>query len=159
MISDLAVRKPEMCKVTIRAEGGGFLIIVLLGRSHPGASDYWDGNWVRASVEVQAGGFHGSASGDLRTDELAEFHEQLTRLQSSLRGTAVFATMEEWLSIRVAGDGRGHMVFRCLIRDKPGIGNTLECTLVSDQTFTRDTVAELTCAVQAFPIIGNRERG
>jgi hypothetical protein len=31
-----------MCEVTIRCEGGGFLTIALVGRSHPGASDYWD---------------------------------------------------------------------------------------------------------------------
>ena len=33
-----------MCKVSIRCENGGLLILSLLGRSHPAASDYWDGN-------------------------------------------------------------------------------------------------------------------
>jgi hypothetical protein len=143
-----------MCEVAIRCEGGGFLTITLVGRSHPGASDYWDGNWVMASVGVQAGGFRGSVGGHLRAEELADFHEQLARLQESLRGTAEFATMEGWLSIRVEGDGRGHMECRCVIRDEPGIGNTLDCTLSTDQTFTRSTVAELAAAVQAFPVVG-----
>ncbi len=143
-----------MCEVAIRCDGGDFLAITLLGRSHPGASDYWDGNWVRAAVEMVAGGFRGSVGGDLRAEELAAFHGQLLQLQQSLRGTAEFETMERWLSIRVTGDGMGHMEFRCVIRDQPGIGNTLDCSLATDQTFTRSTVAELGAAVQAFPVIG-----
>jgi hypothetical protein len=144
----------EMCEVSIRCEGGGFLTIALLGRSYPEASDYWDGNWVRAAVELAAGGFRGSVRGDLRTEELAQFSDQFARLQDSLRGTAEFATMERWLAIRARGDGKGHITFRCVIRDQPGIGNTLECTLATDQTFTRTTVAELTAAVRKFPVIG-----
>lgn len=142
-----------MCEIAIRCDGGGFLTIALLGRSHPQATDYWDGNWVRAEVEVMAGGFHGSVPGDLRAEEVAQFHGQLARLQESLQGTAEFETMEGWLSIRVMGDGKGHMKFRCVIRDQPGIGNTLDCTLSTDQTFTRSTVSELAAAVQAFPVI------
>jgi hypothetical protein len=143
-----------MCEVAIRCERGDFLSITLLGRSYPGAADRWDGNWVRAAVEVQAGGFRGSVGGDLRADELLQFHGQFALLQESLRGAAEFETMEGWLSIRVTGDDQGHMEFRCVIRDQPGIGNTLECTLVTDQTFTRATAAGLAAAVQAFPIIG-----
>jgi hypothetical protein len=143
-----------MYEVVIRSEGGDFLTITLPGRSHPGATDYWDGNWVSAAVEVETGGFRGSVGGDLRAEELAQFHDQLVRLQQLLRGTAEFKTMEGWLSIRVTGDGKGHLEFRCTIRDQPGIGNTLICTLASDQTFTRSTVRELGAAVQAFPVIG-----
>jgi len=144
-----------MCNVAIHSEGGGLLTISLLGRSHLGASDYWDGNWVRAAVEVRAGGFRGTIGGDLRAEELAQFYDQFARLQESLRGFAEFETMEDWLSIRVEGDGQGHMRCRCIIRDQSGIGNTLDCTLATDQTFTRDTVAELAAAVEAFPVVGS----
>ena len=142
-----------MCEVVIRCEGGDFLNITLFARSHPGAIDYWDANWVRTAVKVKAGGFRGSVDGDLRADELAHFLEQFARLQTSLQGIAVFETMEEWLSIRVTGDGKGHMQFRCVIRDQPGIGNTLECALDSDQTFTQSTITELAAAVEAFPVV------
>jgi hypothetical protein len=142
-----------MSEVTIRCLGD-FLTIILFDRSHPSASDYWDGNWITATVQVQAGSFHGSIGGQLRAEELATFHDQLARLQKSLRGVAEFATMERWLSIRVEGDGRGHMNCRCVIRDDPGMGNTLNCVLGTDQTFMRTTVAELAAAVQAFPVVG-----
>ena len=143
-----------MCDVAIRCEGGEFLTIALNGRSHPGSTDYWDGNWIRASVEVLAGEVRGTIGGDLRPNELPAFYGHLAGLQESLRGTAEFLTMEGWLSFRVDGNGRWHMVCRCVIRDEPGIGNTLNCTLSTDQTFTRSTVAELAAAVQAFPVIG-----
>src|SRR5690349_4321895 len=118
-----------MVEVVIRCSGGDFLTIKLFGRSHPEATDYWDGNWVRAAVEVAAGGFRGSVGGDVRAEELASFHDQFIQLQKSLRGTAEFKTMEEWLSIRVPGDGKGHMELRCNIRDQSNSGNKLDCTL------------------------------
>ena len=70
-----------MCEVAVRCDGSDFLTITLLGRSHAGSTDYWDGNWLRAAVEVVAGGFRGSVSGDLRAEELAQFHDQLVSLQ------------------------------------------------------------------------------
>src|SRR4051794_37334604 len=116
-----------MCEIAIRCEGGDFLTITLFGRSYPGDTDHWNANWIRATVEVAAGGFHGSASGDLRAEELVEFYSQFATLQEALQGTADFATIEEWLSIHVVGNGRGHLDFRCTVRDQPGIGNTLNC--------------------------------
>ena len=152
MIAGKSENQP-MCEATIRCEFDEYLTITVHGRSHPGCTDYWDGNWVRAFVEVSVGGFRGSVSGDLRTEELKVFHEQLTRLQESLQGTAELETMESWLSIHASGDGCGHMAFRCVIRDQPGIGNTLVCLLSTDQTFTRSTVAELTTMVKTYPVI------
>jgi hypothetical protein len=142
-----------MWEVSIRCEGGNHLTLTLWGRSHA-ATDYWDGNWVRASVEVEVGGFRGSVGGDVRTDELVRFHDQLAELQQALTGTAEFTTMEGWLSIRAEGNGRGHLTFRCAVHDEPGGENVLYCTLATDQTFTRSTVAELAAAIAALPVIG-----
>jgi hypothetical protein len=143
-----------MCEVVIRGEGEEFLGMTLLGRSALGAGDYWDGNWVKALVDVHVGGFRGSVDGDLRAEELLRFHRQFELLQQSLRGHAWFETYERWLSIHVAGDGRGHMEVRSVIRDQPVMGNTLDCILVTDQSFTRATVAALAAAVRRFPVIG-----
>jgi hypothetical protein len=62
-----------MHDITIRCDGADFLKITLLGRSHLGADDYWDGNWIKSDTEVQVGGFRGSVVADLRSDELARF--------------------------------------------------------------------------------------
>lgn len=149
-----AAQRPPMHEVVIRSNSDDYLKISFLGRSHPETADYWDGNWIQATVELKAGGFRGSVSGDLRADELVCFVDQLASLQELLSGTAEFETMEHWLSIKVTGDGCGHMEFCCVIRDEPGIGNTLEFTLTTDQTLTETTVAGLAAAVQAFPVLG-----
>jgi hypothetical protein len=143
-----------MNEVTVRTNGDEFLTLCLWGHSHPDAEDYWDGNWLYAGIEVKAGGFSGSVGGQVRAEELVAFGEQLKQLQETLRGTAEFKTMEDWLSIRVEGDGRGHMNFRCVILDERGGRATLHCTLATDQTFTRSTLAELAAAVEAFPVRG-----
>jgi hypothetical protein len=62
--------------------------------------------------------------------------------------------MEGWLSIRAEANGRGHIRFKCIIRDEPGIGNTLDIESATDQTFTRSTRAQLAAVVKALPIIG-----
>lgn len=143
-----------MNTVTIRTDGDELLTLTLWGHSHPDAEDYWDGNWLYAGIEVKAGGFSGSVGGQIRAEELVDFRGQLVVLQESLRGTADFKTMEDWLSIRADGDGRGHITFRCVVLDERGGGATLRFTLATDQTFTRSTLAELTAAVEAFPVRG-----
>jgi len=141
-----------MYTVTIRTDGDEFLTLTLWGHSHPDAEDYWDGNWLFAGIEVKAGGFSGTVGGQIRAEELAAFRGQFAVLQESLRGTAEFKTMEDWLSIRAEGDGRGHINFRCEIFDELGGGATLRFTLATDQTFTRAMLAELVAAVAAFPV-------
>jgi hypothetical protein len=141
--------------VTVCGEGGDLLTLTILGRSHPGAADYWDGNWLAAAVQVRAGGFSGSVGGDLRADELAALFPQLRQVQESLKGTADFETMERWLSVRFSGDGRGHLVCRCVVRGQSDGGNVLEARIATDQTFLRRTVEELAAVVEAFPVIGS----
>jgi hypothetical protein len=144
-----------MYEIAIIADRGEFLQLSVVGRSHPDCDDYWDGNWLRATVHVRAGGFRGSIDGDIRADELAAFCGKLARLQESLEGVADFDTLEDWLSIRATGDGQGHIEIRCTVLDQPGIGNKLEFTLVSDQTFVKQAVNQLREATKAFPVIGH----
>jgi hypothetical protein len=142
-----------MCTIRIGGEQFEFLAITILGRSHPDARDYWDGNWVRASVEVAAGGFRGQVNSDLRAEELASFHRQVARLAGSLAGEARFETMEEWLSIAVTGDARGQVELSCEVRDQPGGRNRLAFRLALDQTYLQLMVAQLGQAVSRFPIV------
>lgn len=130
------------------------LRIEVLRRTHPAATDYWDGNWVSAHVVVRAGGFDGRADGDLRTEELLAFREQLARLHATLEGEAVFATMEEWLSVRLVGDGRGHVEAKAVLRDAPGIGNRLDFTLALDQGELPAVLSALERVCAAYPVIG-----
>jgi hypothetical protein len=140
-----------MCTIRIGGELAEFLAITILGRSHPDARDRWDGNWVRAAVEVAAGGFRGEVGGDLRAEELASFHRDIARLTESIAGDARFTTMEDWLSIVVIGDRHGHVELTCEVCDQAGVGNTLAFRLALDQTYLRPMVDQLGLAVSEFP--------
>jgi hypothetical protein len=143
-----------MCVIRIGGEQAEYLAINVLGRSHPACTDYWDGNWLCVEVEVVAGGFRGLVTGGVRTDELDRFHGQFARLQELLKGTAEFTTMEGWVTIRVIGNGRGHMRFQCAVRDEPGTGNTLTCEFGCDQTCVPPMLAQLRRALLEFPVVG-----
>lgn len=143
-----------MREILIGTDNADFLRILPVCRSHPQCLDYWDGNWVYSRVEFGVGGFCGSIEGDLRAEEFAEFHRQLSLLRQILKGEANFQTMERWLTIHVIGDGRGRLNFQCVILDQPGIGNTLHCGMNLDQTFLPPMLSQLAKAIQEFPVIG-----
>ena len=146
-----------MCVIRIGGERAEFLAITILGRNRPDCEDYWDGNWVGASVEVAAGGFRGEVSGDLRTEELAAFHSELrTARRVPGRGCPI-STLEEWFSLAITGDGHGHMELSCEVRDQPGVGNTLAFRLALDQTYLRPMVDQLGRAVSDLPVVGRRD--
>jgi hypothetical protein len=146
-----------MCVIRIGGEESEFLSITVLGRSHPECNDFWDGNWLRARVEIAVGGFRALVICDLRSEELRQFHCDLARLQETTRGVAEFFTMERWLFLRVVGDGRGHVLFQCKVNDNAGIGNTLSCELNVDQTFVRLFLGQLAIALQVYPVVGEEE--
>jgi hypothetical protein len=129
--------------------------LAILGRSHPGATDYWDGNWVRASVEARVGGFTAAFGADLRTDELDRFRSELRVLYETLAGEAVFETLEGCVAFRFVGDGQGHIRVEAELRDEPGVGNRLRCELELDQTYLPPIMAALDTALGHWPVVGN----
>jgi hypothetical protein len=144
----------DECRFAIHTEAGEYLIVSLVGRTHD-AQDYWDGNWITAEVKLSARSFTGQFSTLIRSEELVSFYLQLNQLQSDLKGTAEFTTMEHGLEIQMNGDGLGHMTAYCKVRDWAGTQpNTLQFYLKTDQTFTRSTLNDLLLATQAFPVIG-----
>jgi hypothetical protein len=107
----------------IGSEASSHVKIRALGRTHPGRTDYWDGNWIRCVIDVRAGAFRGAVNCDLRNEEFLAFRDALRDLYDRLAGEATFKTMEQWLRIAVVGDGRGHFEAKCELRDDPGFGN------------------------------------
>lgn len=139
---------------TIGKRSSDFLAVQVQRRSHPQATDFWDGNWLAARVEVGAGRFHGTFGADFRTTEFREFEAALSRLHRLLEGDAAFETMEQQVKILVRGDGLGHFEARCTVLDEPGIGNRLEFVLSFDQTEIPEIVRGLSSVSEAFPTRG-----
>lgn len=129
-----------------------FILLDVINRSYPSASDFYDGNWLNAKAVVKVGSFTGAVNGQLRADELASFQVKLMELYKSLSGSAKFLTLAGWLSFEVIGDGTGH--FSCVGEVTDGFvqGNTLNFKLDLDQTFLPEILNSLEKVADAFPV-------
>lgn len=114
--------------------------------------EYWDDNWLRVDIRVRAGGFRGKASAMIITSELTKFLSELRPLLETLSGSAEFTTMEEQLSLRLTGDGKGHVELRGEVSDQAGVGNRLHFTLQFDQSQLRASIHELERVTSEFPV-------
>jgi hypothetical protein len=152
----LARKSGLMCEVRLGGSPAEYLLLVLRGRSHPAASDYWDGNWLDCEAEVVAGPFQGRLGGCIRVEELQDFGAALSTLYERLRGEATFTTMEQWLEVRVTGDGRGHMEVCGRLCDDLVAGNTLVFRLHLDQTYLPPVLRQLATALGTYPVVGQR---
>jgi hypothetical protein len=146
---------PSAPAIVLGADRAEQLSVLVTRREFPDASDYWDGNWVYATIRIRAGAFRGEYEALLRTNELASFKDQLGTLHAALNGSATFETMEHWLRLDIQGDGRGHFLAKCEARDQPGIGNTLHFELTFDQTELPPVLEALSEVVRAFPVKGS----
>ena len=84
---------------SIRESENEFIAVDVLGYERAPVGDYDDDNWLRVKIQVAGGGFRGSASAAILTDELAQFTSQLHLLYGKLSGTAKFSTMEELTAV------------------------------------------------------------
>ena len=116
--------------------------------------DYHDDNWLSVRVEVRAGAFSGKFDAAFLTEDFIGFREQLGALYDSLKGDANFVTLEEQLSIRVVGNGRGGLTVAGEALDQPGIGNKLAFVFALDQTSLSLALRELDEITSLFPIRG-----
>ncbi len=146
---------PEGLVVVIGSIAGDYLALRPVGRSNPGATDYWDGNWLKVDVDVRTGAFGGMYVADLRVEEFENFRAQIDTLYRSLKGEAVLSSMEGWVSVRLAADRLGHLKAECEVRDVPGMGSRLLFTLDLDQSFIPTIVAALNGVMRTYPLVGH----
>ncbi len=114
--------------------------------------EYYDDNWLAVEIRVRVGGFHGKAQAAILTSELVSFALELHPLFETLKGSAEFKTMEEQLSLRLEGDGRGHIELTGEVEDRAGIGNRLHFTLKFDQSELKASIRELEMVTSEFPV-------
>ena len=135
--------------------GADHVAIRVLGRVHLGTSDYWDGNWVRTTIDVRAGGLTANVSADLRTDEFHRFAEGLKFINDKLFGSAVLLSMEDWIDLTVKCEPNGRLIVSGEVTDQPGVGNRMVFEVHDlDQTHLSTWIAQLTEIEAAFPVIG-----
>ena len=145
--------RPE---VVVGDPSGDHLAIRVLGRLHPGADDFWDGNWLATPVEATVGGFQGRVGASLRADELQAFRDALQGLHSALNGEAVLESMEKWLTLRVAATSRGRLEVQGTLLDRAGDGNQLIFKIEGlDQSCLPRIIDSLEELNTSFPVLGS----
>lgn len=140
-------------RVTLTADEGDQIVFEVAGREH-GTDDYWDGNWLLCQVSVRARGSRSAFDASLRAEEFVRMRDGVRVCMTDLKGTFVFETMEEQLSIVAKGDGLGHFTAECSARDAAGWGNQLTFQLQFDQTRLAPLLAELDALAEAYLVIG-----
>jgi hypothetical protein len=134
------------------------LVIEILERSNPTAIDWWEGNWLKATVTVNVvlaeGALNGQVRGLLRSNELAVFQNELAELYSSLTGTARFSTMDRWLALELRGNGRGQVAVIGQLSHNSVSMNMLRFEMGLDQTYLPEILTSLHAVLTAYPVIG-----
>ena len=83
------------------------------GRESPGSSDFWDGNWLRATARCSGSGASVSVAGSfLRSDELLRWLSEIELLQQSLTGEARLAAIEPELGVLLRAPDPGRLEVR-----------------------------------------------
>ena len=126
--------------------------VEVLGYERATVGDYHDDNWLQTRVSVSAGAFSGTYDAAFLTDELLRFRDELQVLYRSLRGEAQFSSLEEQLSLRLSGNGRGEVLLKGLAVDVAGTGNRLEFELLLDQTHLLLALEGLNEILSRFPV-------
>jgi hypothetical protein len=142
----------EALELRIGRPPENWMRIQVLIRSHYGATDYWDANWLDCDVDINARPFSASFRATLRTDEFERFREGLKTAHEILTAGAVFESMEEWLTIEAKGDGLGHFTAHCQATAGPDRVN-LRFEINFDQTDIPEMLRSLDAILEKFPVL------
>jgi hypothetical protein len=128
--------------------------IRVLGRTHPGAQDSAEANWLVSPISIAVGGFTAEIPAALRSDELHRFREGLEQVQRSAAGTAVLKSIEAWISLAVVHEANGTLSVTGSADDQPGIGNTLRFAFDGlDAALLEPLVVSLRACEEQFPVV------
>jgi hypothetical protein len=136
------------------------LAVEVVAREHPDKSDYWDGNWLTAEVDVACGPFRGNYRAALRAEEFVHFRDQLQRLMDDHEAPpAEFESMEPWLRFNVhRSDRHAHLLVSGRAQTEPFFEehNIFYFLLELEQGFAPETIGELDRLIEEFPVVGSR---
>jgi hypothetical protein len=128
------------------------VVVTVHGYERSLTGEYSDDNWLSVAVEVSAGAFSGNFSAAFVTEDFVRFRLSLQQLYESLKGESEFFTLEEQLSLKLVGNGRGDIQVLGIAVDRAGDGNTLHFSLALDQTHLAATLGGLNAIVSEFPV-------
>ncbi|MFC4322008.1 WapI family immunity protein [Litchfieldia salsa] len=130
------------------------VVINILNRSHPECTDYWDGNWVKAKIDIQIPGYLAKFDLDLRTDELRDFLIGLRIMNKDLKGKAQLNNLDSYIEIECEVTKIGGIVWSVETCYPAGYGAVLKFEFESDQSYLLNLISELEAILVTFPVIG-----
>jgi hypothetical protein len=151
----MITRMIDPIELLVGRPDGDHLKIQVLGRMHPGSSDYWDGNWLVSPISAALGSFTAQIGAGLRVDELQTFRRGLEQINHQLQGEAVLTSIEHWISLSVACRPNGSLSVTGQLDDDIGSGNVLSFTINDlDQTDLPTMLSALSTIEKTYPVLG-----
>lgn len=138
--------------------GSDFVRIEVIKQNFPNAELDWDKNSINCWISTKTGLFTGKFSADLMTTNFEIFKKELEILYEKLDRTATFEGYEDQVTIRIEGDGIGHLNTRYWLKDYVGIGNELKGELNFDQTEIPKLIEQLRKITAEFKVFGKIEK-
>jgi hypothetical protein len=86
-------------------------------------------------VEVHCDGWRGKINAEFYQDELATFAEEIRVLHSNLTGIAQLQPTEPNITLKLEGDGKGHIVVDGTAQRTLGANTQLAFRIEIDQTY------------------------
>jgi hypothetical protein len=134
-------------------DSGNIVRLELIKLINKNSKHDWDRNWIITKVTIKGGAFSGQYNADFMTVDFEKFNRELSSLYDNLNGTANFKDLEDYLELKIIGDGLGHFEVDVIACDQPGIyGSELKFKITFDQTQIKELVNQLDLINKEFPV-------
>lgn len=143
-------------KVKLLGDNGAFIEINIVARENPYSDDYWDGNWLKANIEISVAGFSADYSSNLRVDELQSFYDSLTNMVDLHTYKAELITMEQGLNLFCNANSRGQVVCCGKAKHKR---NQLDFEFDTDIPTIQAWLNGIAVVLRQYPLIGKQDVG
>jgi hypothetical protein len=118
-------------------------------RLYPDAVLDYDKNCLGGKVSVQGGAFRGQFDAQFMTVDFENFKQELERLYNELNGYANFNCLENYLVLKIKGDGIGHFSTEIEANDNFS-KSKLEFQMTFDQTQIPGLIRQLDVIIKSF---------
>lgn len=105
-------------------------------------------------IKVVVPGYFTHLPGELRTDEIFSFFQELKKMYTTLSGVAELNSLEGLINLKAEINNLGQIHWRGETTYPIGNGSTLTFQMYNNQSFLPSTISELQLILQQFPVIG-----
>lgn len=131
---------------------GGKAEIEVRGYENPRAVDPDDANWLRASLNLEAGPFKGAFDLTMTTHDLVVLRERIEAQSKAATGKAEFETTEADLALTVEFSASGKVQILGVAQPSTCPGAALHFRFESSLDYLGNSLQQLADLISSFPI-------